>query len=177
MSEHHLFEFLTREEWRICYAVQFLNDWDEYANPFSLERFATPGLEGVDEHYEESFRRAIRFLALEHGFKFKALHPQEDGAIYSEEPVEPRNRVYINLLQSGGAPDIPGCLRELLENAPPSLATEAIVEAIHEIEGVKADVERKFDEQRPEIEQEISRRERVLASWGVVTGNGKGMIH
>lgn len=177
MSEHHLFEFLTREEWRICYAVQFLNDFDEYADPFSLERFATPGLEGMADHYEESFRRAIRFLALEHGFEFKALRPQEDGSIYADEPVETRNRVYINLLQTGGSPDIPGCIRELLENAPPSLATEPIVEALHEIESVKGDIERKLDEQRPEIEQEIFRREQALASWGVITGNGKGMIH
>jgi hypothetical protein len=177
VSDHHLFEFLTREEWRMCYAVQFLDDFEEYADAFDLDRFATPGEEGDPDTYEESFRRAIRFLALEHGFEFKALRPREDGSIYAEEPIEARNRVYVSLLQTGGAPDIPGCLRELLERAPPSLSTDPIVEAIHEVETVAKDIERKAGEQRPEIEQEISRREQALASWGVVTGNGKGMIH
>ena len=177
MADHHLFEFLTRKEWRVCYAVQFLDDFEEYADAYDLDRYATPGEEGAPDSYEESFRRAIRFLAIEHGYEFEAVKPQEDGSIYAESPVETRNAMYAILLASGGSPDIPGCLRDLLAAAPPSLNTEPIREAIHEVESVRDEMIRKSEEQRPEIERELRQRDEALAAWGVTTGNGRGMIH
>lgn len=174
---HHLFTFLTREEWRVCYAVQFLDDFEEYADAFDLDRFATPGAEGPAEHYEESFRRAIRFLALEHGFPFREVKVQETGEIYAEEVVEEGNLHYFNLLALGKAPDILGCLRELLDKAPASMNTEPVREAISEISRVRKDIERQAKERGKEMRQEIEAREKALFSWGVTTDHEEGMVH
>jgi hypothetical protein len=173
-ADHHLFEFLTREEWRMCYALQFLNDWEEYADAFDIDRFATPGTEGRPESYEESFRRAIRFLALGHGFTFTSLQCLDSGEIYGE-PIEERNLLYVNLLATGGSPDIPGCLRELLAKAPSSVTSEPIREAIEEIEQVVRHIEATAP--KDVINERLKAREVALASWGVEVAAGGGIVH
>lgn len=157
----------------MCYALQFLNDWEEYADAFSIDRFATPGTEGRPENYEESFRRAIRFLALEHGYEFSSLKCLDSGEIYGE-PIEERNLLYVNLLATGGSPDIPGCLRELLAKAPASVNSEPIREAIEEVEKVARHIEKTTP--RDVTEKRLKAREEALSSWGVDVIGG-GMVH
>jgi len=86
----HLFCFLTREEWKLCYAAAFIEHQgqSDYGGALGLDRYATPGLEGRTDDWSEEFRRAIRWLAMEHGFEFQTLRVGENGSI-TGRPTEP----------------------------------------------------------------------------------------
>lgn len=113
----HLFTHLTREEWKLCFALVFLEASDEFTESYPLAQFASPDSEGRSRDYIELFQRAIRYLALEHGYSFEGLRVYENGNVAPFSQVEPRNMAYRHLLASGDLPDLPLLLETAVEMA------------------------------------------------------------
>jgi hypothetical protein len=106
MSAPSLFQYLTQAEWKLCFSIAFLEASDEFAGAYPLGHYATPGLEGRATHYGELFKRAIRFLAMAHDYKFKGMEVGDGGSIVGRNLVQPENFSYVALL-NGSLPDLP----------------------------------------------------------------------
>lgn len=96
-----LFEFLTREEFQLCWAVAFVNNDEEYQREFPLADYGTPGSDG--DTWDERFRRAIRYLA-DHGWCFKGLNLDGWEIMGEMPPVQPKNLAYHIIFESGSMP-------------------------------------------------------------------------
>lgn len=170
MSEPLLFEFLSRAEWKMCFALIWVNDSLDYkdAYPLDSESYRTPGTPaGKAEYWEESFRRAIRYLAFEHGYEFEAVRPHRDGRIDGRYPITPENKLYSVVLADGGLPHLSRCLREAadhLEERCPGLDVEPL-------EAAAADIVLSLQQIKIDPEKEALRerfREGVFNSLGLV---------
>lgn len=116
----HLFEYLTREEWKTLYALAFLDGTDHYGGAYPLRRYADPR---ADETWEEGFYRGLKWLSLEHGVEFTGVAVSRDGEItVPGEPVCEQNLVYLDAFRLGvGANPISAmevACRWLSRNAP-----------------------------------------------------------
>jgi hypothetical protein len=172
MSEPLLFEFLSRAEWKMCFALIWVNDSLDYkgAYPLDSESYRTPGTpEGKAEFWEESFRRAIRYLSFEHGYEFEAVRPHRDGRIDGKYPITPENKLYAVTLADGGLPHLVSCLTEAgyaLELRCPGFDTEPLFAAA-------ADIDLSLAQVKINPEQEALRerfRESVFGSLGLTRG-------
>jgi hypothetical protein len=105
MSAPSLFQYLTQAEWKLCFSIAFLEASDEFAGAYPLERYATPGFEGKSTNYGELFKRAIRFLAMAHDYRFVGMEVGDGGSIVGERLVQPENISYVAIL-NGGLPDV-----------------------------------------------------------------------
>lgn len=132
------FEFLTRDEVRLCFCLAFLENAQGFGGAYPTERFATPSIEGRTDSWIELFRRAIRYLALECDFEFQALDVRADGHILSAGAIEPRNVAYQALFDSGGMPDLEAALRDtipMVEREIPGLDPEPLRAALSKVSG------------------------------------------
>lgn len=109
-----LFCWLTQEEFRVCLALVMVGRSSGLNFPEFLDRYPTPGYNLPWMTWEEDFRRAIRFLALEERCVFAGIVAGENGSIQTRgtEPIEPRNIAYYRLLRVGGMPDLLLALQE-----------------------------------------------------------------
>lgn len=136
MSAPHLFQCLTKPEFQACWAIRCTLGFESFDDAYPLADFASPGHSEEAETYEEQVRRAIRFLALDHGFAFEGLSVHEDGRIQGV-PVEPRNIAYVQAIATG---EMPNPLRacqvavQVLEDRCPSVSTSPIRQLAQEIE-------------------------------------------
>lgn len=130
-----LFEFLTREEFQLCWALVFVENSEELEHELPLADYATPE---APASLEEDFRRAIRYLA-DNGYHFRGLSLDGWEIMGHLPPIEPRNLAYHLKFVSGSMPSpavalqaaIPA-LRDLgLESAADRLreALEGVLEA------------------------------------------------
>lgn len=104
-SRPHLYQGLTREEFQLCWALRMTLAFEDFDDAYPLDAYATPGTEGSAETYDEQMKRAIRFLAIEHGFPFRGLRAHEDGRIeVGVPPVQPENIVYARGIALGNFP-------------------------------------------------------------------------
>lgn len=170
-----LFQLLTREEWKCCWAVAFLADSEDYGDHIDLERFATPGGRPEDaETWLETFRRCVRWLA-DLGFRFEALDPKPDGRIdvLSDGPIEPANILFYAKLATGDAPDYVSALETALEVLPercPGADLEVFRAALADLQNAVRRV--------PAPDREIEQKgddfaDIALSTVGVVRGNGR----
>lgn len=173
LSEPHLFEFLSRPEFKMCFAVIFIADSADYGGvyPINDPGYCTPGtVPGKSaQFWEESFRRAARFLAFEHGYIFEAIRPEQDGRILAGHSICPQNKLYAVLLADGGLPHVLSALEDAathLEFRCPGFDTEplraAAADVRQSLEGVKIDPEK-------EALREQLRRS-AFASLGITDG-------
>jgi hypothetical protein len=177
MSDPHLFEFLSRPEFKMCFALVWVAGSADYRGVYPLDddSYRTPGTApGKAEYWEESFRRAIRYLAFEHGYIFEAVRPHQDGRIDGREPITPENRTYRLTLADGGLPHLLSALEEAarhLEEECPSFDLEPLLAAAADVrqslQGVKIDPEK-------EALREHLRRS-AFASLGIT--DGKESMH
>ncbi len=107
----HLFTFLTREEFKLCFAVAFVSYTDVFSDVYPIARYATPGHEPADHTWEELIKQAIRYLGLECGYRFQALTPYDDGRITAQVQIEPRNAAFQRIFEWGSLPDVEDALR------------------------------------------------------------------
>lgn len=135
--EPTIFEYLTQREWKTCFALVFVARTAEYADAVDLRPFIPPGHEDT---WEAWMIAAVRYLGLEHGFRFEAVRVrEEDQEILAlrREPICFENRIYWNLLSLGKLPDIPSALataiKDLNEGAP-SFNTEPLADVLSEVE-------------------------------------------
>lgn len=168
-DEPTLFEYLTQDEWKTCFALAFLADTAEYGPTVNLRPYHVIG--GYDDTWESSIIAAVRFLALEHGFDFEAVFVREgDMEILSvqREPLCPENRAYLHALGLGKLPDIPLAMKtaiRLLEERAPSFSTEPLREAKAEIEETRQRVLQTTD--GAELEQTRHFIDAALSTLGV----------
>lgn len=126
MSAPHLFTYLTREEFKTLFALVFVAQAVDFRGCYPLDDFATPGTEEVplaQATWEESIRRAGRYLALTYGIEFPSLRFERDGRILAPaEPCQPENMLYVRLFESGQMPS-------------PESALEAAIAKLQNVEG------------------------------------------
>jgi hypothetical protein len=172
VSEPLLFEFLSRAEWKMCFALIWVSDSADYKGAYSLdsESYRTPGSPaGKAEFWEESFRRAIRYLSFEHGYEFEAVRPHRDGRIDGKRPITPENKLYAVTLADGGMPHLLSALRDAaahLNARCPQVDTEPL-------QAAAADIELSLQQVKINPEQEALRerfRESVFGSLGLARG-------
>jgi len=134
--DHHLFEHLTQAEWKICFAIAFTASSDLFGGSYPIDEFATPGHPG--DTWEELFRQAIRYLAMEHFADFAGIHVNREGVIVEYRVVQPENALYVTKMKAGGLPGSPkAAIEEALELAPhtiPSLDLEPLRACLATIE-------------------------------------------
>lgn len=169
--EPHLFEFLSRVEFKTCFAVAFVADAADYAGAYPLNdaSFCTPGTPpGTSaESWEESFRRALRNLAFEHGYPFEAVRAEPDGRILAGSPICPENRLYVLMFADGGLPHVP----DALNSAITDLATKCPSFDAGPLRAALADVEEAVAAVRIDPEGDVLRdrlRSAAFASLGLV---------
>lgn len=134
-----IFTYLTREEWKTCFALAFLAD-TEYESTVNLRPYQ---VEGKERTWESAIIAAVRFLALEHGFKFEGVGVREEDQeilAFQREPVCEGNRIYLDLLALGKLPNIPAAMRtaiRLLNERAPDFNTEPLREALADVEAAR----------------------------------------
>lgn len=100
----HLFQCLTRKELQLCWALRMTLGFESYEDAYPLADYRSPGTPTEADTYEEEVRRAIRFLALEHGYEFQGISAFDDGQLECR-PIEPRNIVYVRAIALGHFPN------------------------------------------------------------------------
>lgn len=168
----HLFVFLTREEFRLCWILAFMESFEEYRGTFPLERYATPGKEGKADDWGEEVRRAARYLHFECEYDFSDLDFYEDGRIIPKgPPVEPRNQAYLHMFMAGSIPDPERAATDSIAWARhnvPRLDYEPIAQFCDDITKEKARVQAELN---PEHQEEILHlRKRALDKIGIAVG-------
>jgi hypothetical protein len=170
MPDPHLFEFLSRPEFKMCFALAWVSDSADYRGCYPLDNdsYRTPGsLPGKAEFWEESIRRAIRYLAFEHGYVFEAVRPRQDGRIDGREPITPENRFYRLQLADGGLPHILSALEEAarhLEERCPGFDLEPLLAAAADVRQSLAGI--KIDPEKEALREQLRRS--AFASLGIV---------
>lgn len=172
----HPFEAITRREFKLSFAVSFIESTNALAGAFDLAPFATPGYEGRTDDYVELLYRAARFLWHEHGYRLGSLDVGPGGSITSAGPVEPGNAAYVALLRQGGLPELPLLFREAIafaEEHIPSLPTEPFRAALAQTERDRALAQRLLAEQPEATEARRRLREQALGELGIMTVGGE----
>lgn len=165
----HLFVCMTREEFKLIFAVAFIASADMFEGAYDTERYASEGAMG--DNWIELFKRAIRYLVYDCGAEFQGLEPVDDGAIYVE-PVEERNEAYVYLLGMGKLPNVEDAMRVALEMTPhraPKLDTEPLREALATIARQKESLRKQMNPEAVRAVMEL--RNRTLA------GSGEGDVN
>lgn len=109
---YHLFQHLAQEEWKLVFALAFLESTDTWAGSYDLDRFSIDPPLSAPGHLAEDFwlslfTRAIRFLALGHKFEFEGLRATENGEIVLTRPVQLENIIYVNNMRANRMPGNP----------------------------------------------------------------------
>jgi hypothetical protein len=167
----HLFECLSRTELKACLAVAFVAKAADYKS-YGIDRYATPGTEGPTDSWIELLKRTIRLLALEHEVQFQGVEAKRDGRMLCSV-VEPRNRLYIKHMESGGMPHIGDALRTAIEMSQGWQGFDA-----EPLRSALADVEANLDELRADVDTDklaavLKLRQRALAEVGYVPDEGE----
>lgn len=163
-----IFEYLTQEEWKTCFALVFAAD-TEFGEDINLSEYHA---EGFEDTWESGIMAAVRFLALEHDFPFTVLRVREEDREFEcsqTHPICPQNRLYLHSLGLGKLPDVPLALTtaiKVLHERAPGFNTEAL-------EHLRAEVEEHVRQVVAHTDiEELDRAEKVidgaLASVGVV---------
>jgi hypothetical protein len=158
----HLFEFLSFEEWKLCFSIAFLEASDLFEASYEIHRYPTPGQEGPTNDFTELFKRAIRFLSFEHGFRFDALEVHRDGRLTSSGPICPGNAAFFVLLKDKGLPNLPLAFSvaiELAQERATSLPLEPLREAKLQVDQDRAGALSRAD---PRAERERARMRRSI---------------
>lgn len=133
----HLYQGLTREEFQLCWALRMTLAFEDFDDAYPLDAYATPGTEGSAETYDEQIKRAIRYLAIEHGFPFQGLRAFEDGRIeVGVPPIQPENLVYARGIALGNFPHPIHAARtaiRLIEEHDMALSTDPLRQLIKEL--------------------------------------------
>jgi hypothetical protein len=111
----HLFICLTREEFKLCFALAFIESQgrEDYGGAIGLDRFPTPGTKAQADSWEEEVRRAIRYLDDEHGFQFEGIQAGNNGSLQCH-PIEEGNMVYVLQMKDGGLPNVLSALQQAI---------------------------------------------------------------
>lgn len=171
----HLLHCMARLEVKAVFAVAFLCKSRDFEGSYAIDAYATPGEEGPTSSWLELFRRTVRFLAFQHGVAFQGLTPKRDGRILARV-VEPRNQIYVTLLESGGLPNIPDALREAIRASENWQGFDA-----EPLRAALADVEQSLADLRDGVDPDqmgalMKLRQRAMAEAGFVPG-GDGEIN
>jgi len=175
-ANFHPFQCLLQDEWRLYFALAFLESTDLFAGSYDLGRFASPGCEGPTDDYIELLWRVCRFLAQEHGVLLGSLEVGPDGSITTAGPVCEGNAAYVTMLRQGGLPDLPlafSAAIALAEERIPGLPTEPLCAALAQVERDLA-VSRRLRAEAEGDAGERAMRERgrlrdaALASVGII---------
>ncbi len=158
---------LTRQEFKICFAVDFLADGaEEFEGHFpDMKSFSSPGWEN-SEAWVEHLRRVIRYLALDLHYEFEYLEVFQNGSIRRRgDVIEPKNVLYAVALLTNDV-NFLAALRTAARHATSiGLPREPFLEAVDMIEGaVNARVATIDPERHKQWEAEM---DVVLASIGV----------
>lgn len=165
--EPHLFCFLTQPEWKLCFSLVFCVDFfDEESYP--LAQYSSP--EHPGDTWEELFRRAIRFLALEHNFEFRGVHVNREGIVVEHTVVQPENALYATQAKAGQLPGNPRyALAEavqMIEQLPiPSLDPEPLRACLAATEQQVQELRAKVDPDK--MRKRYENDQKALASIGV----------
>lgn len=174
MSAPHLYQCLTREEFKLCWALRMTLGFESFDDAYPLDSHPSPGAPDIADTYDEQMKRAIRFLALDHGFNFAGLTVHEDGSIHGGM-IEPRNMTYVRnialYVRTGGELGVmPHPISaaktaiRILEEQCPALSTEPLHQLIRELE-LAID---EMPDPEPEAEAEIAREKNAaLATIGM----------
>ena len=176
--EHTLVR-LTREEFQVVYAIQWLEEFEEYRGEVPLEAFRTVGMEKhIDPTtgalpYVEHLWRAIRFLHHRCHYQFEGLDVKDDLRIIAKPAVELRNILYDQGLALN-AIDIRQALKTLIRwvesgkisNLNPDLFRQVLDEVDWSVQQAQLDIN---PEQMEKIEQLY---DALLAKVGVVRDTG-----
>lgn len=165
-EDHHLFQYLTQEEWKLVFALAFLANSDTFEGCYDLKRYATPEAECT---WEELFRRGIRFLALGHGFDFQGVRVHQGGEISLVRRVQPENQIYAVNARAGRLPGNPlyalATAIEMAQQFLPDLDVSHMRAAMAQIEKDLAETRAQW---KPEqIQQMYEERKTALESIGV----------
>lgn len=174
MKNHHLYCALTREEFQVVWAIRMTLGFESFDDAYPLDAYPSPGAPEFAETYEEQVRRAIRFLALEHGFAFQGLEVHDDGRIEGRM-IEPRNAVYVRSIAlysatAGAAGAMPHPIRaaetaiRILEERCPRLSLDPLHQLIRELD---AAVDEAPDPDPEEVAAIEKIRNKALAAVGV----------
>jgi hypothetical protein len=172
----HPFCCVTRREWKLAYAISFIESTDALAGAFGLAPFASPGYEGRTDDYVELLYRVARFLHHEHGYDLGSLVVGQGGSIASAGPVEPGNAMYVAMLRQGSLPDLPLLFREAIafaEENIPSLPTEPFRAALAQTERDRAVAARLLAEQPEAMDARRRLRQEALGELGIVAVDGE----
>jgi hypothetical protein len=112
----HLFACLTQREWKMLFAVAFVDQAGDYADCYHLSDFASSDRPGKADCWEELFFRAIRMLAKDHGYEFEAVRVLPSGGIGGHEAIAPANMLYYSLLASGQLPHVRMAIESAIED-------------------------------------------------------------
>lgn len=163
-----LFTYLTRDEWKTCFALAFLAETAEYGATVNLQPYHVPGKETT---WESAFIAVVRWLALEHGVEFEAVWVREEDQeilAFQREPMCEGNRIYLELLALGKLPNIPMAFKtaiKTLNERAPDFDTEPLREALASVEEARATMLATTDPK--ELERTGRFLDKVLATIGV----------
>lgn len=177
----HLFQCLTKAEFQTCWALRMTQGFESFDDAYPLDSYPSPGSPDIADSYEEQMRRAIRFLALDHGFEFSGVTCYDDGRMDCVE-VEPRNAVYVRsiqlyLMSDGAVGAMPHPLKaievaiETLEEHAPSVSIAPLQQLARELDQAVEATPEPEPEAYAEYQKDIAEG---LAAIGV---KQKGMIH
>src|SRR5512134_1720291 len=146
-SVPHLWTFMSREEFALCYGVTFVTRKLEYLDCYQIDRYPTPGEQGKrNGDVFELVKRAIRFLSFEHGMRFERLVALEGGEIgvpvgQPVEPLCPPHNLYVSVVRAGGHLNVDFLLPIAIRHARrvvPSLPVQPMENALSEVEELLA---------------------------------------
>lgn len=100
----HLFCHLTWEEFHLVFAIALVAMTDQHEESYPLSQYASQDKEGPAEDWIEAMIRAIRYLSWDLGYEFAGVEAHRDGRMVLNRAVEPRNNLFVLLMESGRRP-------------------------------------------------------------------------
>jgi hypothetical protein len=174
----HLFEFLTREELILCLCVAMVTKAEETAGSYPLAQYATPGDEGMTSDWTELVLRAVRFLAFDHGMRFRGIVAHSSGSVTAERAVEPSNYLFVALFKAGGFPDfdilLPQVIHRIAPERVPSLPLEPLRALLADIEASIEALTRTMDTDA--LQALAALRVSMMQQTYAALGEGEGLL-
>jgi hypothetical protein len=146
---------LSQEEWRTCFAMQWVaTEYGAWGREEQSDGFATLG---------SGLKWAITLLAQRGGYRFKSLRVDDDGTIFPRQDgvVEPGNLLYVQKVAAGRPVDFLRHVQAaigLFEREGVTLSVEPLRQAAAEIEwSLKAADEDMDKTEKREIAQALKK--------------------
>jgi len=174
---------LTKDEFRLLFALDFLHESEEYREVVHTHTRETPGVPPDDlgnYPWVEKLLRAARWLALDHGFKFKHIEFTEEGAFGDPEYCD-ESMVQYEIALAGQCVDFEGALIGAIRCADAAdidtLPMEALRDALAGVRSSIGEVERKAAERPDLMKQYDDARDKELAKINVIRSQKGGVVN